>query len=166
MKCELSNSSGRSLTDIEKRILSVIQDGFPISQTPYKDIAGKAGISTKKLFSVLEDWKKQGKIRRIGAIVNHYKIGLAANAMVVWKVEPERVEKVGTILAGFEEVSHCYEREVGENWPYNLYTMIHGATAEDIEQTVARMSEACGVSDYRVLFTEKELKKTPPRYIT
>jgi len=157
MKCELSN--------VERRILSVIQDGFPISQTPYKDIADKVGISTKGLLAVLEDWKKQGKIRRIGAIVNHLKIGLSAGAMVVWQVEPERVEQIGTILAGFEEVSHCYEREVGENWPYNLYTMVHGASVDEVQQTVARMSEACGVSDYRVLFTEKELKKTPPRYI-
>ncbi len=157
MKYELSN--------IERRILSVMQDGFPVSRTPYKDIAGKVGISTEELFTVLEDWKKQGKIRRIGAIVNHYKIGLAANAMVVWKVESERVEKVGIILAGFEEVSHCYERETAESWPYNLYTMVHGANEQDVQQIVARMSEACGVSDYRVLFTEKELKKTPPRYI-
>jgi DNA-binding Lrp family transcriptional regulator len=157
MKCGLSN--------VERRILAVMQDGFPVSRTPYKDVAGRAGISTKKLFTVLEDWKKQGKIRRMGAVVNHLKIGLSANAMVVWKVEPERIEKVGTILAGFEEVSHCYERQTAENWPYNLYTMIHRARAEDIEQMVARMSEACGVSDYRVLFTEKELKKTPPRYI-
>lgn len=158
MKCELSS--------IERRILAVIQDGFPVSQTPYKDIADKAGISTKEIFTVLEEWKKQGKIRRIGAIVNHLKIGLSANAMVVWQVEPKRIEKVGTILAGFDEVSHCYERQTAENWPYNLYTMIHGATSEDIERTVARMSKACGVSDYRVLFTEKELKKVPPKYIT
>ena len=158
MKCELSN--------IERRILSIIQDGFPVSQTPYKDIADKAGISTKELFAVLEDWKKQGKIRRIGAIVNHFKIGLAAGAMVVWQVEPERVEKVGTILAGFEEVSHCYERQTAENWPYNLYTMVHGASEQEVQRTVARMSKACGVSDYRVLFTEKELKKAPPIYIT
>jgi DNA-binding Lrp family transcriptional regulator len=157
MKCELPS--------IERRILAVIQDGFPVSRTPYKDVADKAGISTKELFTVLEDWKKQGKIRRIGAIVNHLKIGLSANAMVVWKVESERVEKAGTILAGFEEVSHCYERQTAENWPYNLYTMVHGANEQDVQQTVARMSEACGVSDYRVLFTEKELKKTPPRYI-
>ncbi len=158
MKHEFSN--------IERRILSVIQDGFPISQTPYKDIAEKVGISTKELLAVLESWKRQGKIRRIGAIVNHFKIGLTAAAMVVWQVEPKRVEQVGTILAGFEEVSHCYERKTSENWPYNLYTMVHGATVEDVQQTVARMSEACRVSDYRMLLTEKELKKVPPRYIT
>jgi len=158
MKCELST--------IERRILTVLQDGFPISRMPYKDIAEKVGISTEELLAVLEDWKRQGKIRRIGAIVNHLKIGLAGGAMVVWKVEPENIEKAGAILAGFEEVSHCYERKSTENWPYNIYTMVHGATAKDVEQAVSRMSKACGVCDYRILATEKELKKEPPRYIT
>lgn len=157
MKYELSN--------IERRILAILQDGFPASRTPYKDIAEKAGISTEELLAVLGDWKQQGKIRRIGAIVNHYKIGLAANAMVVWKVEPEHIELVGKILVEFEQVSHCYERETRENWPYNIYTMVHGATAKDIEQTVSRMSEVCEVSEYRILVTEKELKKAPPKYI-
>jgi hypothetical protein len=27
------------------------------------------------------------------------------------------------------------------------------------------MSEACGVGDYRILTTERELKKVPPTYI-
>ncbi len=153
------------LSNIERRILAVLQDGFPMSRTPYKDMADKAGISTEELLAVLGDWKRQGKIRRIGAIVNHYKIGLAAGAMIAWKVEPEHIEHVGKILAGFEEVSHCYERQTAENWPYNIYTMVHGATAKDIEQAVSRMSEACGISDYRILVTEKELKKAPPKYI-
>ena len=154
------------ISDIERRILAVLQGGFPRSQTPYKDIADKAGISIKKLFAVLEDWKKQGRIRRIGAIVNHYKIGLVANAMVVWQVEPEHVEQVGKILANFREVSHAYERKTGENWPYNLYTMVHGADIQDVEQIVERMSQACRVSDYRILTTKRELKKVPPTYVT
>ncbi len=105
-------------------------------------------------------------IRRIGAIVDHFKVGLSGGGMAVWQVEPERVEQVGEILAGFREVSHAYERNTVENWPYNLYTMVHGADFQEVEQTVARMSQACGVSNYCILVTEKELKKVPPTYIT
>jgi len=86
--------------------------------------------------------------------------------MIAWQVELEHVEQVGTILAGFKEVSHAYERSTGENWPYNLYTMVHGADIQAVEQIVERMSRACGVSNYRILATEKELKKVPPTYIT
>ena len=91
------------LSDIERKVLAVLQEGFPRSESPYKDMAKKAGIDTKQLLSVLEDWKRQGKLRRIGAILDHFKLGLSGGAMVVWQVEEERVEEVGEKLAGFRE---------------------------------------------------------------
>ena len=154
------------IPDIERRILAVLQRGFPRSETPYKDMAERAGIDTKQLLAVLENWKREGKLRRIGSIVDHFKVGLSGGAMVAWRVEPERIEQVGTKLAGFREVTHAYERKIAENWPYNLYTMVHGADIQDVEQIVKRMSQACGVSDYRILATQKELKKVPPTYVT
>jgi DNA-binding Lrp family transcriptional regulator len=154
------------LSDIERRILAVLQEGFPRSQTPYQDIANLVGIDTKELLEILENWKKEGKLRRIGSIVDHFKVGFSGGAMVAWQVEPERIEQVGVKLAGFAEVTHAYERVTAKNWPYNLYTMVHGADIQEVERIVKRMSQACGVSDYRVLATEKELKKVPPTYIT
>ena len=154
------------ISNIERRILSVLQEGLPKSRTPYKDMARRIGIDAGQLLAVLEDWKKQGRLRRIGAIINHFKVGLGSGAMVVWEVGAERVVEIGQIFAGFKEVSHVYERQTAEDWPYSLYTMVHGKSAEDVQQVVKRMGEACGVSSYRVLVTEKELKKVPPTYIT
>ena len=154
------------ISDIERKILAVLQGGFPRSQTPYKDMAELVGIDTKRLLAVLDNWKREGKLRRIGSIVDQYKLGLSAGAMVAWQVEPERIEQVGTTLAEFKEVTHAYERKTTENWPYNLYTMVHGTDIQEVEQTVKRMSQACRVSDYRILATKKELKKVPPTYVT
>lgn len=156
----------KGMLAIERKILAVLQGGFPQTERPYKDMAEQAGIDTEELLAVLEDWKQRGVIRRIGAIVDHFKVGLGAGAMVAWQVEPESVERVGRILAGFDEVSHAYERAACADWPYNVYTMVHGASAEEVGRTVDRMSRACGICKYRVLVTEKELKKTPPRYVT
>ena len=156
----------KQISDIEKKILAALQGGFPRSQTPYKDTAKLVGIETEQLLAILNDWKQDGKLRRIGSIVDHFKVGISGGAMVAWRVEPERVEQVGTKLAGFKEVTHAYEREIAKNWPFNIYTMIHGADIQEVEQTVKGMSQVCGVSDYRILATEKELKKVPPTYIT
>ncbi|MHC4271858.1 MAG: siroheme decarboxylase subunit beta [Planctomycetota bacterium] len=153
------------LSDIECKILAVIQEGFPKSQNPYSDMAERAGVKTEELLAVLRSWEKNGKLRRIGAIVNHFKVGLEAGAMVVWQVDTERIEEVGLILAGFEQVSHAYERLTSKNWPYNMYTMVHGANSEDVQRVVNEMSKLSGVSNYRILSTEKELKKVPPTYI-
>jgi len=156
----------KSLSETEKRILGLIQKGLPDTISPYRDMARELGLETDELLSVLRHWKKDGKLRRIGAVVNHRAIGLEAGAMVVWRVEAERLDEVGSIMAGFEQVSHAYERHCGENWPYNLYTMVHASDPEQLRCTIKRMSEACGVCDYRVLVTERELKKAPPRYVT
>ncbi|MCP4450239.1 MAG: Lrp/AsnC family transcriptional regulator [Planctomycetes bacterium] len=154
------------LTEQEKRVLAVLQEGFPKdSLTPYADMAGRIGIETQELLTLLTQWQSQRKIRRIGAIINHFHVGMGSGAMVVWQVEPSRIEEVGLCLAGFEEVSHAYQRPTSPQWPYNLYTMVHGADPASTEQTVKRMSEACGVSDHQRLLTEKELKKVPPTYI-
>jgi DNA-binding Lrp family transcriptional regulator len=150
---------------IERKILAVLQKGLPKSQRPFHDMADEIGIDTSQLLAVLKDWQQLGKLRRIGAVLNHFKVGLGAGAMVVWRVEPKRTEKIGEMLAGFEQVSHAYERHTNENWPYNLYTMVHGKNEQDVKETVHRMSKACGISDYRVLITEKELKKVAPTYI-
>lgn len=90
---------------------------------------------------------------------------MGEGAMVVWKVEPGRVEEVGAAFAGFREVSHAYERQTMPGWQYNVYTMVHGATPEEVRQTVGRMSEAAGVSEYAILATRRELKKVAPRYV-
>jgi DNA-binding Lrp family transcriptional regulator len=154
------------LSDIETKVLAVLQDGFDTSRNPYKDMAGRAGMDTEQFLTVIKNWKEQGKLRRIGAIVNHIKLGLSGGAMVAWQAESERIEEVGNILAGFEQVSHAYERQTAENWPYNIYTMVHGADNREVESTIEKMSRACGVTTYKILTTEKELKKAPPTYIT
>ena len=154
------------ISTVERKVLAVLQEGLPESLTPYRDMAQRLGMETGELLALLENWKRQGRLRRMGAVVNHFKIGLGAGAMVVWKVEAERVAEVGRILAGFEETSHVYERQVGRNWPYNMYSMVHGTSEEEVLKAVERMSRACGVCEYRVLVTEKELKKAPPTYVT
>ena len=151
--------------DLENAVLAALQGGLPRSRTPFCDAARSIGIPTAELLAILNVWTRDGTIRRFGAIVDHFQAGWREGAMVVWKVEPDRVEEVGRVFAGFEEVSHAYERETAPGWDYNLYTMVHAASAEAVQRTVMRMREAAGVTEYLVLSTRKELKKAAPRYV-
>jgi DNA-binding Lrp family transcriptional regulator len=156
------DESGNS---VEQRVLAALQEGLPRTRTPYQDLARKIRISTNELLAVLNRWRQNGTIRRLGAVVNHFEVGVGEGAMVVWKVEPDRVEEVGAMFAGFPEVSHAYERQMMPGWPYNVYTMVHGTAPEDVQRTVERMSAAAGVPEYLTLATRKELKKVAPRYV-
>ena len=46
----------------------------------------------------------------------------------------------------------------------DLYAMIHGKSREEVLAFVERVSKLTGLKDPKVLFSTKELKKTPPRY--
>jgi DNA-binding Lrp family transcriptional regulator len=85
--------------------------------------------------------------------------------MVVWKVKEEDVDRVGNIMASFSEVSHCYEREKGDYWDYNLYTMIHGKSLEHCKEITKRISVMTNVSDFQIFFSLREFKKIPLRVI-
>ena len=154
------------LTSLERKVLAVLQRGLPRSRNPYRDLAKQIGIETEQLLSMLRSWKRNGKLRRIGAIVNHFKVGLGAGAMVVWRVEPERVDEIGRGLASLEQISHAYCRRTAKNWPYNLYAMVHGRTAQEVRGLVEQIEREHGVSDYCILRTVRELKKAPPTYVT
>ncbi len=154
------------LTETERRVLQVLQNGMPTTLTPYQDMARQAGITTDGLLDLLRKWRQDGIVRRVGAVVNHFRLGLDAGAMVVWNIPPQRLHETGQLFAGFEQVSHAYERATTEHWPYDLYTMVHGRTDEEVRRTVEAMATVAGASDYQMLRTERELKKAPPTYVT
>lgn len=153
------------LNDVECKVLSAIQYGLPMSQTPYQDVAAQVGIPTSQLLGILSRWKADGKIRRLGAIVNHFQMGRGHGAMVAWNVPAARAEEVGTLFASFEKVSHAYRRPAKPHWPYTLYTMVHADSAGDLKQTIDAMASQSGLKDFRCLRTVRELKKVPPTYI-
>ena len=84
--------------------------------------------------------------------------------MTAWQVEEDRIHTVRKIMASFRAVSHCYRRDPAEDWPYNLYTMIHGKSEADCRKTARKMSEKAGVETYTLLFSQRELKKISMTY--
>jgi len=104
-------------------------------------------------------------MRRFAAVLRHREAGFKTNAMGVWVVPPEDVERIGTILASFQAVSHCYERPPHPPiWPYNIFTMVHARTMEECTRIFQHMSERVGIEEYDSLFSIKEYKKTRIRY--
>lgn len=152
------------ITDIEKKIIAAIQGDIPVTHRPYLELSKQIGIDEDVLLDTLQGLVDRGVIRRFGATLRHQKSGFKANAMVAWLVPEDRVDAVGELMAGFREVSHCYRRDPAEDWPYNLYTMIHAASRASCREIAERMSKKASVSTYSLLFSQRELKKTSMAY--
>ncbi|MEM0488093.1 MAG: AsnC family transcriptional regulator [Candidatus Bathyarchaeia archaeon] len=149
------------MDEIDRKILFEMKRGIPLVTEPFKEIATRLRITQKEVISRLIKLRERGVIRRFGASIEPRRIGLSANAMVVWKVPESRVEEVGTFLSKFKEVTHCCERKtIPRKWEYNLYTVMHAQERETIEMLVKKFSDTIAISDYLVLFSKRKLKKT------
>ncbi len=152
------------MDDLSRKIIIALQGDIPLTPEPYKELAADIGISQQALLDHLEQMRENGLLKRIGAILNHRKAGFVANAMVAWCVPEERIEEVGEAMAAFNEASHIYQRPAYSEWPYNLYTMIHGETCEECEKVVEKMAHLTGIYEYEILYSTREFKKTSMRY--
>jgi siroheme decarboxylase len=154
----------KRLSNLEKAIIRELTGDLQIRSQPFAPIAQHLGITQRQLLSIVKQLKEDGSIRRFGATIRHRNSGFSANAMVVWRVPEEKIDQVGRAMANFKEVTHCYHRRPQRDWNYSLFTMIHGTSEEDCRQIAQKISQATAITDYQLLFSRKELKKTTMRY--
>ena len=124
------------------------------------------GCNEDDVLEMLRSFKERKLMRRFAAVMNHRSAGFKANAMGVWAVPDDELEHVGQQMAGFARVSHCYRRPTYEDWPYSVFTMVHGMNARECEETIAAIRDETGVDEYALLWSVKEYKKTRVRYYT
>jgi DNA-binding Lrp family transcriptional regulator len=152
------------LTTDDKKLIRQIQGDLPISPTPFESLARQLHLEEKEFLKRIHNLIRRGMIRRFGAILRHQRAGFQGNAMVVWKVPEDQIPRVSRVMASFPNVSHCYLRPPLAQWPYTLYTMIHGRSEKDCHLASQKISERTGLKDYRLLFSKREHKKSSMRY--
>ena len=159
-------SKDYAFKNIDTDIIKEVQEDFPLISKPFTAIANKIGLNCEELISHLKDLKKHGIMRRVAAILHHRKAGFRANAMGVWDVPIDQIEEIAPKMAAFKSVSHCYRRPTYPDWPYSLFTMIHGRSAKDCNDLLKKLSEISGISKYDALYSSKEYKKTRLKYFS
>jgi len=154
------------LTTLHRKVIAFSQHDIPIVAEPFKEVVDRLGISYEQFFKILNELKDAGVMRRFAGILNHRKAGFNANAMVVWDIEESKGEEMGKKAAEFSAVSHCYLRPKYPNWPYNLFTMIHGKTTEETNGIIKEIASEIEHFSRRPLYSIREFKKVRIKYFT
>ncbi len=149
-------------------ILDVLSAGIPVVEYPYKELAKQFNLQESELLGFIQDAITDGKIKRMGMVLNHHKLGFVANAMVVWDVPDCVVDKVGNILGKQKCVTLCYQRprQLPE-WRYNLFTMIHGKKRQEVLAHLSQIIDNNALHEYPrdVLFSVRKFKQGGARYV-
>jgi siroheme decarboxylase len=154
------------LDELEVAIISVAQEDLSDDPRPFAVMGERLGVSEDRVLEVLESFRTRKLMRRFAAVMNHRSAGFKANAMGVWAVPEDQLGEIGPRMASFAAVSHCYRRPTYEDWPYTVFTMVHGHNARDCEATIEAIRDETGVAEYELLWSIKEYKKVRLRYYT
>ena len=154
------------MTPLHHQVIKRAQYDIKMESEPFKNIIEELDIDYETFFSILIELQEAGIMRRFASILNHRKAGFNANAMVVWDVDAENGEAIGEKAAAFSAVSHCYLRPKYANWPYNLFTMVHGKTTEETNGIIEEMTKEIDSKSHMPLYSSREFKKVRIEYFT
>ncbi|MFB6091856.1 MAG: Lrp/AsnC family transcriptional regulator [Haloquadratum sp.] len=156
-----------TLTPAERDLVVEIQGGLPIVERPYAAVADAIDRDPEWVVQTIKRFEREGKIRRVGVVPNHYALGYTENGMTVWDVPADRIGEVGPAVASLPFVTHCYHRPRHEGvWPYNFFAMTHGRSEAESERRIEQVRETMedywdvADDDWDTLFSTRILKKT------
>ncbi len=152
---------------LQFQLRKAISQGLPLTLHPYQTLAEQLGCSESAIFKTLSLWQKTGLVKRFGVVVKHRSLGYCANAMVVWNVPDNKIDDLGKKLSVSPYVTLCYQRpRVLPEWPYNLFTMIHGKDRASVVKQIDALIESHQLFDIKhdVLFSFKAYKQCGGQY--
>jgi len=162
----ISESATGDLSAFDADVLLAIQDGFPVSTTPYRDLARDLDADVDDVLTAVDALRENNCIKRIGCVVNHVVTGFRNNCMVVWDVPDDELDARGEHVGSLPYVTLCYHRprrpDLG--WEYNLFTMIHGRDADVVDAKIDELATEHLPFAHERLYSTETLKQTGAQY--
>jgi DNA-binding Lrp family transcriptional regulator len=133
------------MDEIDKQIINTLQDGFPICNAPYRQVAAQLGLTEQDLIARLKALLDNGALTRFGPLYNAEQMGGALTLAAV-KAPIERFDEITEIVNSFPEVAHNYAR----SHELNMWFVIATAIPEQIQHTINAIEQATGLTVYNM----------------
>ena len=155
-----SDSVAEAPSGREIEIIKLLQTELPLHPRPFDVLARNAGMSGEELIEAGQEFARKQQMKRYGAVLQLRRSNFSASVMGVWKVDGEQVDRVASIMTAHKAVSQCYLRPTYPDWPFNLFTIVHGRSVDECESVLAELSDQTGVLDMQALFPVREFKRS------
>ena len=152
---------------LDAALIHAVQGGLPLVERPYAALGAAIGLDEAAVMARLGQLLASGVIKRLGVVVRHHELGYRSNAMVVWDLPDDQVDGLGERIGALPFVTLCYRRPRRlPDWPYNLFTMIHGRDRESVLAQVESIKTAIALPDLAcdTLFSGRRFKQRGARY--
>ncbi|NTV12015.1 MAG: Lrp/AsnC family transcriptional regulator [Zoogloea sp.] len=135
-----SANEAQPLDDLDRRLINLLQGGFPLSPRPYAEVAGLLGLDEDEVIRRLQSLLERKVLTRFGPMFQVERMG-GAFCLAAMEVPETEWEQVVHTVNAFPEVAHNYRRE----HPFNMWFVLATGTPEGIADTAGRIEAATGL---------------------
>ncbi len=133
------------MDDMDRRIIDVLQQGFPICDSPYQQAARELGLTGQELIERLRRLLADGVLSRFGPLYHAERMG-GALLLAALQVPEPRFDAVAGIVNGFPEVAHNYRRE----HRFNMWFVFASDDPESIAEVIHSIEKNTGLEVWQM----------------
>ena len=133
------------MNEVDRKIINILQKGFPLTEQPYLEVAQQLGIEESELINRLSNLLENKTLTRFGPMYDAQKLG-GAFSLVAISVPEDDFDRVTEIVNSFPEVAHNYRRD----HDLNMWFVLATDTPEKIHAVNSQIEKKSGLKVYNM----------------
>jgi DNA-binding Lrp family transcriptional regulator len=133
------------LDDLDRKIINELQGGFPVSATPYAEVAQVLGTSEAELISRLARLLDEGILSRFGPLFHAERMG-GGLTLAAMAVAEQDFEQVAAQVNALPEVAHNYARD----HRLNMWFVLATESPQRIDELIKEIESHTGYPVYNM----------------
>lgn len=129
-----------ALSSIDRKVLTIIQSGFPIAPRPYEVIGEQVGLTEAEALATVRSLKERKIIRRLGANFNSKGLGWRSTLCAA-KVSEDKLDEFIAEVNSYPGVTHNYLRD----HEFNIWFTFIGPNWDAVVDTLNGITEKTGI---------------------
>lgn len=131
------------LDALDRAIVNRLQDGLPLSERPYAEVAAELGIAEAELLQRLDALLARRVLTRFGPLYDAERLG-GAFSLVAMAVPEARFDEVAELVNAYPQVAHNYRRE----HELNMWFVLATERPEEIARLNTEIAARTGLPVY------------------
>ena len=146
------------MDQLDRDLINTLQDGFPICERPYAEVAARLGCDEATVIARIESLLQRGMLSRFGPMYHAEQMG-GALSLAAMQIPEQDFARVTELVNQHPEVAHNYQR----NHRLNMWFVLATDTPQAQQTTIKKIEQETGYPVYnmpkiREYFVELKLR--------
>ncbi|MDH5648734.1 MAG: Lrp/AsnC family transcriptional regulator [Gammaproteobacteria bacterium] len=133
------------MSPLESQIINELQGGFPVSENPFAEVAGRLGVSEEQVMSGIQGLLNDGMLSRFGPLYHAERMG-GGLTLAAMSIPESDFDRVAAIVNGFPEVAHNYERD----HEFNMWFVVATDKPEQVGNVLEHIQSQAGYTVFNM----------------